>query len=295
MDRPDTGPAGRAGTRARGRHVPDPRRGQQRHRVPRPPAPLRGHDPANQPARAARRRARAASPQPACPQGAARRPLGGARRRAPRRPDGGELDAPQRRDGPGPDAVRARDRGGLGGSAGGPVAAARPLLYPLGGQSRDPLRNGRRGAAGPFRGRLAADRAAAGRGARRACGPRGARAPHRARRRRCHRSCRRRARTRQARARGDRADARRSHRLRPAAVRLPRPAHATHPDGHDRQVHGRLRGAVLARRGALRPGHERHRAGQGDLRQLAAGRLAGGPARLPRGETRARAGARSRG
>ncbi len=41
-----------------------------------------------------------------------------------------------------------------------------------------------------------------------------------------------------------------------------RPAHAAHADGHGRQVHGRVRPAVLARRGPLGPGDERHRPGQ---------------------------------
>ena len=63
-------------------------------------------------------------------------------------------------------------------------------------------------------------------------------------------------------------------RLRPAAARLPRPAHAAHAARHGRQVHGHLRRAVLARRGPVRPGHERPRPGPADLRQLAAGRLA---------------------
>ena len=79
-------------------------------------------------------------------------------------------------------------------------------------------------------------------------------------------------------------------RLRPAAARLPRPAHAAHADGHRGQVHGDLRRALLARRRSLRPGHQRHRPGEAHLRQLAAGRLAGRAARLPRGPTRARAG-----
>ena len=51
--------------------------------------------------------------------------------------------------------------------------------------------------------------------------------------------------------------------LRPAAARAARPAHPAGPDGLGDQVHGGLRPAVLARRGADRAGDERHRAGQG--------------------------------
>ena len=48
--------------------------------------------------------------------------------------------------------------------------------------------------------------------------------------------------------------------VRPAAARLPRPAHPAHAARHGREVHGDLRRAVLALRGADRAGHERPRA-----------------------------------
>ena len=100
-------------------------------------------------------------------------------------------------------------------------------------------------------------------------------------------------RARAARDRRDPAHARRPDRLRPAAARLPRPAHAADADGRVHQVHGDLRRAVLARR---RPVGQRRRATPGpltiDLRQLAARRLARRAARLPRGALGARAGPR---
>ena len=89
--------------------------------------------------------------------------------------------------------------------------------------------------------------------------------------------------------RRDRADARRPDRLRPAAAGLPRPAHPADAARDGGQVHGDLRRAVLARGGPLGPGDEHARAGQADLRQLAARRLARRAARLPRGAPRARA------
>ena len=76
---------------------PDPRRGRERDRVRRSPAPLPRCDPAHQPGGAGRRRAGAAATQPPRAHGAAARALGGAAGRAPRRADGRHLDAPQRR------------------------------------------------------------------------------------------------------------------------------------------------------------------------------------------------------
>ena len=60
------------------------------------------------------------------------------------------------------------------------------------------------------------------------------------------------------------------------------------PMGVVAKTHGRVRRAVLARRRAQRPGHQRRRPGQADLRQLAAGRLARRAAGLRRGRPRAR-------
>ena len=73
-------------------------------------------------------------------------------------------------------------------------------------------------------------------------------------------------------------------RLRPAAAGPPRPADPAHADGLGRQVHGDLRRAVLARRRAERPGDERRRPGEGDLRQLAARRVPRRAAGLPGGQ-----------
>ena len=138
-------------------------------------------------------RAGAAPPQPAGAARPARRALGGAERGEARRPDRRHLDAPQHRHEVGPDAARARHRGGLGRPARGHVAPARALLHPLGGQPRAAVRHRGRRAAGPLRGRLAADRDPDGGGARRgAARARGAGAPHRARRRRRDRARRRR-------------------------------------------------------------------------------------------------------
>ena len=109
-----------------------------------------------------------------------------------------------------------------------------------------------------------------------------------------HRARRRQRAARPARDRRGGAHARGADRLRPAAPRLPRPAHPADAARHGRQVHGDLRRAVLARRRPVRPGHERPRARAPDLRQLAAGRLAGRAARLPRGSARARARPRAR-
>ena len=76
---------------------------------------------------------------------------------------------------------------------------------------------------------------------------------------------------------------------RPALPGAPRPAHPAHPAGRRHQVPRRLRRAVLAPRRAHRPGGLGRRPGEGDLRQLAARRLARRPARVPRGRSRARA------
>ena len=129
------------------------------------------------------------------------------------------------------------------------------------GSARAAVRHRGRRPAGPVRGRLAADRAPDGRGAGRERSCLGApvrRIEHGAGRR--DRARGRRDRPRPARDRRDRAHARRPDRLRPAAARLPRPAHPADAARHGRQVHGDLRGAVLARGGADRAGHERRRA-----------------------------------
>ena len=100
----------------------------------------------------------------------------------------------------------------------------------------------------------------------------------------------RRDRDRRARDRRDPADARRPHRLRPAAAGAARPAHAAHAAGDADEVRGDLPDAVLAREGPERPGRQRERAGQGDLRRLALGRHARDHDGLHRGARRARAG-----
>ena len=64
VDRPDPGPPGRARRRDGRGHLPHPRRGRERVRVAGPAAALQGNDPAHQPARADRHRARAAQAQP---------------------------------------------------------------------------------------------------------------------------------------------------------------------------------------------------------------------------------------
>ena len=138
MDRSDAGPPRRAGTRARGRDVPDARRGQQRHRVPRPAAPLRGRDPAHQPASCCWTSSARSAASTGLRAGCRSRPPG--RRPTPSASTGRRPRAWMRRNlatGAGPHAARARHRGRLGGAAGGPVAAARALLHPLGGQPRD--------------------------------------------------------------------------------------------------------------------------------------------------------------
>ena len=153
--------------RARRRDVPDLRRGRERDRVRRPRCA----------ATAARSRASTRSccstwsgpapAQPARAQRPARRALGGAGRRALDGQTRRHLDAPQPRHEGRPDAARARHRGGLGGAAGGPVAAARALLHPLGRRPRAAVRHRGRRPAGPLRRRLAAGPDPDGGGARR--------------------------------------------------------------------------------------------------------------------------------
>ena len=69
----------------------------------------------------------------------------------------------------------------------------------------------------------------------------------------------------------------------PGLPRPSRPAHAADADGLRAQGPRPLRQAVLARRRAHRPGHERHRPREGHLRQLAPHRRQGCAARLHRG------------
>ena len=78
-------------------------------------------------------------------------------------------------------------------------------------------------------------------------------------------------------------DARGSDRLRPAAAGDPRRAQPADGPGQRGQVHGDLRAPVLARARPLGHGDQRHRPGLGRVRQLAARRLAGSAARVPRG------------
>ena len=185
---------------------------------------------------------------------------------------------------------RARGRGRLGGRARGHVAAPHALLHPLGRQPPDALRHGGRGAAGPLRRRVAADRDAHGGGARASgcCSGHPVRAIGHGPDGVVVRADGAEVRARRA-VVAVRADARRPDRLRPAAARLSRPAHPADAARHRGQVHGDLRGALLARRRPVRRGHERRRAGAAHVRQLAAGRLARRAARLPRGPPRAAA------
>ena len=182
VDRADAGPARRPRSDARRGDLPHLQPGKERDRVPRQPAPLHGRDPSHQPARADRRRAGPAPPQPAGEERAARGALGCAARGPAGLADGCDLDAAQRCHRTRADAARAGHRGRLGRPARGHVPAARALLHSLGGQPPDAVRHRGWGAAGPLRGRLAAHPAAHGRGARRGAtrarrpGP-----PHRAR------------------------------------------------------------------------------------------------------------------
>ena len=168
MDRADPGPARRAGGGARRRDVPDVRRRRAPRRVRRHRAALPRQRPEAAAARAGRLRP---GRVPARPDGEARaglRPVGGAAGGRVGRADVSHLDAPQPAH-----AVRARADGGrrrgrVGGRAGGPVAARRPLLHRLRGRSRAAHLDRRRRAAGPLRGRLADARDQAGGRARRA-------------------------------------------------------------------------------------------------------------------------------
>ena len=80
----------------------------------------------------------------------------------------------------------------------------------------------------------------------------------------------------------------RPDRVPPRSPGAARPAHAADADGLGAQVPCDLRQAVLARRRAHRPGHERHGPGEGHLRQLASHRREGRAARLHRGRGGAR-------
>ena len=220
-------------------------------------APLQGHDPADQPAGAVRRAsARRSALNRHGADGAARPPVVGREGRRVGRHDRPHLAAAQRWR----TTVRARRWWSCGIES---VWAAQPedisLLHMLfyihsAGSLEHAVRH-----------RAAAPRTAASWAARSGCRSRwrtglaatwcslaapvrridhGAGGRH-AGRRRGHR----------ARAAGDRGDRARPggpHRLRPAAARLPRPAHPAHAAGHRGQVHGRLRRAVLARRRAQR-------------------------------------------
>ena len=223
VDRPDPGPAGGARRASWGWTRSRPTsHGRERDRVRRQAAPLPRHDPAHQPARAARRGARPAPAQPAGPRASrsrrpGRRPAPTRSTRRPPRPGCAGTCDPGR-----PDAARAGHRGRLGGRARGHVAAPHALLHPLGRQPRAALRHRGRGAAGPLRRRLAAAGDPHGRGARRAsacCSAAPVRAIEHGPRRRGGARRRRRG-AGAARHRRDRAHAGRPDRLRPAAARL---------------------------------------------------------------------------
>ena len=147
--------------RARRRDLPHLRRGRERDRVRAAGCSrYNGTIPRINPLVLVDVGAGAAAPQPPGAARAARRALGGARSRAgstPRRPPPGfaATSAPERAATLlelGVEAVWAA-------AARGPVAAARALLHPLGGQPRAALRHRRRRAAGPLRRRLPADAA----------------------------------------------------------------------------------------------------------------------------------------
>ena len=74
-----------------------------------------------------------------------------------------------------------------------------------------------------------------------------------------------------------------AHPVRPHPSRGARPAHAADADGLGAQGPCPLRPPVLARRRAHRPGHQRHRPGEGHLRQLAPDGGHRGADRLHRG------------
>ncbi len=195
MDRPDPGAARRPRRRARGRHLPDPRRGAAPVRDGGQARVLhRGAD--RRPARsgagalagdlaagAGRLRTGARAARPDGPGSAAGGALDGAAGGRVGRPDLrhlGQAQHPQR----GCAApLRAGDRGSLGGRAGRRLAPPRPLLHPLRRWLQHPGRDRWRRPAGPLPRRLAADCAADGRGARDgAAAARGAGAADRARR-----------------------------------------------------------------------------------------------------------------
>ena len=181
VGRADPGPGAGADRRARARDLPDLRAGQEHLRARRPAAPLLGDDPEAS--------TRSASPRSALAMQRLNRMAAEVPPEAPWRAPKAErlglgdlrdLDAPQRPHRGRPRHPAAGDHRRLGGRAARRLAAARPLLHPLGGLARDPHRHRGRRPAGPGRRRHAADLAADGRAARRRGG--------RARRRRCARS-----------------------------------------------------------------------------------------------------------
>ncbi len=308
MDRPDAGPDVRAGARARRRRLRDAQRGRERLPAPRqrPRAPaLRHRRPARpRPARGPGRRRGRRGDRAAQRHGAersARRAVDGAGCARARRAD--VRDVPQRQRRLRGWAVPARrgDRGGVRRRAARPLAALRPLLHRCGGERGHARRlqpaaehGGRRAGVAARRGR--ADAAAEdGRAPRRPRGAERARAPDRAGRPRGDAARRRGDRRRAPGDRGDDAGADRAHRLRAAAPRAARPAHAALSDGQRHQDPGRVRPPVLARRGADRAGGRRRRPRADHLRQLAAVGRARDPARVHRGRAGPRVDAAQRG
>ena len=215
---------------------------------------LPGHHPPDQPARPGGRGPGPAAPEPHGETGAPGGALGGARCRPARRSDRGHLAAPQRAH-----PRRAARMLELGIEA---VWAAEPadvsLLHVLfyihsagslemlfdtaGGAQQDRFVGGSQLL--PLRAAeaLGAERILLGAPVRAIAHGDGRRGGARRRRRGA----------RPARRGGDRAHPGRSDRLRPAAARLPRPAHPAHAARHGDQVHGDLRRAVLARRRPVR-------------------------------------------
>ena len=185
----------------------------------------------------------------------------------------------------GPAAARARDRGGLGGRARGHLAAAHALLHPLGGQPRAAVRHRGRGAAGSLRGRLAARGDQARRAARRAAWSSA---------RRCGASPTRADSVTVEAGRHDRSRrAGRSWRWRPTLAG--RIAYDPPLPGYRDQLTQRMPLGTVAKcmaiydepfwrsEGLSGQATSTQRAGQADVRQLAARRLARRAARLPRG------------